>query len=200
MSAFEKNSLGWQLEQLQQRITEWWELQTTRFAGSIPELPWPGWLNSSLVQTLAKIIFWLLVAWLSVWIVWQIRRWFPFYLRQMRSQFKQTANNASKTSVKELLIDDWLRKAQQLQQRGNYGGACRCLYMAMLQQLHEGGIAPHQGSRTDEEYGQIIQQLAYPQPYQKLLMTHQELCFGDLQASLSLWETCQQAYREIDSK
>ena len=198
MAAFENNNLGWQLYQLQQRIAEWWELQNTKFAGSVLELPWPAWFNSPLVEIIAKIIFWLLVCGLLVWIIGQIRRWFRFYLRQIRP-IKQTAYSIGKTSVKELLVDDWLAQAQQLQQQGNYGGACQCLYMAMLQKLHERGIALHQGSRTDGEYWQIIEQLAYSQPYQQLLMTHQELCFGNLQASLSLWKTCQQAYREIEN-
>ena len=198
--SFEKNSLGWQVYQLQQRIGEWWELQTIKLSKNILDIPLPSWLNSALVETIAKVIFWVLVAWLLIWITWQIQRWFLLYLPSLKTPVNPAASRTIKTPIQELSVANWLAKAQQLQQQGNYRGACQCLYRAMLQQLHDRGIAPHQSSRTDGEYGQIIEQLSQPQPYQKLLKVHQELCFGNAQASFSLLETCQQAYREIEEK
>jgi hypothetical protein len=72
--------------------------------------------------------------------------------------------------------------------------------MAMLQRLNDTGIVQHEPSRTDGEYLQLlIQQLPQPRPYQTLLMTHQQLCFSNVEASPSLFEQCQQAYREIEA-
>ncbi|MBD0347133.1 MAG: DUF4129 domain-containing protein, partial [Coleofasciculus sp. Co-bin14] len=61
------------------------------------------------------------------------------------------------------------------------------------------GLVPHQSSRTDGEYLQLIQQLPKPTPYQTLLVTHQELCFSNTEASRSVFDQCQEAYREIDA-
>ena len=68
----------------------------------------------------------------------------------------------------------------------------------MLQQLHERKIVPHQSSRTDGEYGKLIAKIPQPQPYQQLLQIHQELCFGNCSASMSVVETCWQAYKKIE--
>jgi hypothetical protein len=68
----------------------------------------------------------------------------------------------------------------------------------MLQRLNDTGIVKDQPSRTDGEYLQLVQQLPQPQPYQTLLITHQELSFSNAEASPSLFDECQQAYREIE--
>ncbi|NEQ27810.1 MAG: DUF4129 domain-containing protein, partial [Microcoleus sp. SIO2G3] len=113
-------------------------------------------------------------------------------------QTSQFSPKLPQTSVSELSVAGWLERSQKFQQQGNYQEACLCLYRAMLQRLNDAGIAPHQSSRTDGEYLQLIRQLPQPQPYQTLLMTHQQLCFSNTEASPSVFEQCQQAYREIE--
>ncbi|HEY9905306.1 MAG TPA: DUF4129 domain-containing protein [Candidatus Sericytochromatia bacterium] len=197
-SSFEKNSLGWQLYQLQQRIGEWWELQTSRFVPNLPNTSSPSWLKSPLLWTIAKVAFWLVLAFLLSWAALQIMRRLSPYFYGWRNQLHKSTDKA-RTPNSEASVTSWLQRSQKFQQQGNYREACLCLYMAMLQRLNDTGIAKDQASRTDGEYLQLVQQLPQPQPYQTLLMTHQELCFSNTEASRSLFDECQQAYREIEA-
>ncbi|HBB33677.1 MAG TPA: hypothetical protein DDZ80_01075 [Cyanobacteria bacterium UBA8803] len=198
--SYENNSLAWQLQQVQQRVGEWWELQVSRFLPSQPDEPdlsWLSWLNSPILAIIAKAVFWLLLAFLLSWTALQfLQRWQP-YIKALRNPLSQLSDRETTTSVRELSVAGWLERSQKFQQQENYREACLCLYRAMLQRLHDRGVAPHQLSRTDGEYLELVQQLPQPRSYQVLLMTHQQLCFSNADASSSLLEQCQQAYREI---
>ncbi|CAA9242792.1 hypothetical protein AVDCRST_MAG92-1605 [uncultured Coleofasciculus sp.] len=139
-----------------------------------------------------------MLALLLSWTALQIMRRLSPYFYSLTNQIKQSADN-TKLLDKDLSIARWLQQAQKFQQQGNYRDACLCLYKAMLQRLNDSGVVLHQPSRTDGEYLQLVQQLPQSQPYQTLIMTHQELCFSNTEASLSLFEQCQQAYREIEA-
>jgi hypothetical protein len=197
-NSVETTSLEWQFFQLQQRISEQWELIGIKLMKNIPDIPLPSWLYSPLAGVIAKVVFWLLVAWLLIWLTWKIQRLVKLYLRGMKPKINQAISPTVKTPFQECSVAHWVAQAQQLQQQENYRGACQCLYQAMLQQLHERGIVPQQASRTDGEYWQIIEKSTQPQPYQQLFRVHQELCFGNLRASFALFESCWQAYREIE--
>jgi len=197
--SFEKTSFGWQLSQLQQRVGEWWELQTSRFAPNLPDVSVPSWLDSRVVWIIAKAAFWVILALLLSWAALQIMRLLSPYFYTLTNQLSQPADRATKTSDSELSVAGWLQRSQKFQQQGNYREACLCLYMAMLQRLNDTGLVPHQSSRTDGEYLQLIQQLPKPTPYQTLLVNHQELCFSNTEASRSVFDQCQEAYREIDA-
>lgn len=194
--SFEKNGIGWQLGQLQRRIGEWLEL---KFSQTLPNGSLPSWLDSPLVKQIARIAFWVIVGLLVAWAVWQIWRLLRPYFYTLTNPLGQLDNKATKPSASELSIAAWLQKAQKFQQQGNYHEACLCLYQAMLQRLNDKELAPHQPSRTDGEYLQLVQQFPQPKPYQVLLATHQRLCFSNAEATRSLFDQCQQAYREIEA-
>ncbi|AFY76612.1 hypothetical protein Ple7327_1211 [Pleurocapsa sp. PCC 7327] len=195
--SFEKNNVVWQIQQLQQRVGEWWELRTSQFTNNLnlPSASW-DWINFSLLWETTKVILISLLVLLIIGAAWQIWQLLSPFLYHLGEQSNDRDRNKQE---KELSITDWLRRSQQYQQQGDYYKAFQCLYLAVLQRLNDRGIAPHQASRTDGEYLQIIQQLPHPQAYQFLLMTHQRLCFGSGQASLSLLEECQQAYRDLEA-
>jgi hypothetical protein len=195
--SFEKNSIGWQLGQLQQRIGEWWELQISRFSGNQPDVSAPTWWESPILWLIVKAAFWLLVGLLLTWLVWQLWQLLRPYVYSLRKPLSQPSDRATKTPKNELSVAAWLQRSQKFQQQGNYREACFCLYMAMLQRLNDTGIAQHQPSRTDGEYLQLVRQLPQPQPYQTLLATHEQLCFSNTEASRSVFDECQQAYQEI---
>ncbi len=197
--SFEKDSLGWQLSQLQQRFGEWWELQLSRFSPNPSNASLPSWWNLPMIQMLAKATFWLILALLLTWIGLQIWRWLRPYLYSLTHSLNQPAQKVTQTPAQSLSVAGWLQRSQKFQQQGNYREACRALYMAMLQQLHDNGIAPHESSRTDGEYLKLVQQLPQPKPYRTLLMTHQQLCFSNTEASSADFEQCQQAYQEIEA-
>ena len=196
VSSYQKNSLGWQLQQLQQRIGEWWELQISRIdntSSSKQPFDLDFSILGKIIEVVSSIILVLLVSW-AILRLWQ--RLNP-YLNTLRNSLARSVNQASKKTTPQLSADAWLTKSKQFQEQANYRQACRCLYMAMLQQLNDNGIILHQASRTDGEYLQLIQQLPQPQPYQLLLMTHQKLCFSTARVSSSLFEECQQAYETM---
>jgi len=192
-SSFDKTNLGWQLRQLQQRIQEWWELKTPQ---NIPNVKLPSWFNSPILWAIAKAAFWLILALLAVWASWQIWQLLRFYIHNFKKR-NQTTDESANTTIKDLSVAEWLLRSQKLQQQGKYRQACRCLYMAVLQRLNDGGIAVHQPSRTDGEYLQLIQQLPQPAPYETLITIHEQLYFGNTEASSSIFEQCQQAYQQI---
>jgi hypothetical protein len=194
-NAFEKNNLGWQLGQLRQRVWEWFELKTSQTFSDISLPPWWDW---PILQFIAKVVAFATLALLLTWIIWQLWQLLRPYIYSLRKQLRQPADRVTTTESSELSVAAWLQRSQKFQQQGNYREACRCLYMAMLQRLHDSGIAPHQSSRTDGEYLQLIQQLPQPTPYQTLLVTHQRLCFSQADVSRSVFDQCQQAYREIE--
>lgn len=190
---FEKTNFGWQLQQLQRQLGEWIELEFSK--RNLEDWSLPDWLkNLSLPDWLLKAIFWGIVAFLLIWISWQLWRVWGSSL----SAIPRMRNlNQQPTTISELTVSDWLKRSQIFQRQGNYAEACRCLYMAMLQQLNDTGIIPHQPSRTDGEYSQLIQDLPQYHSYETLLATHEKACFGNTEISTLEFEQCQQAYREI---
>lgn len=144
--AFEKSSWGWQLSQMQQRISEWWELKTAQTLG---DMKFPSWLDSPLIGTMAKAVFWIILAGLLTWVAWQSWQVLRPYIYRLRKQINNLENGAAKTPNKDLTVANWIQQSQKFQQQGNYREACICLYMAMLQRLNDSGIVPHQSRRTD---------------------------------------------------
>jgi len=195
--SFEKTNLGWQIGQLQQRAGEWWELQTSRFASNLPQMSLPSWWDSPIWGTLARLAFWLILAVLLSWLALRIIGLLSPYFYALRNPLSQSVDGGTKLSESELSVAGWWERSQKFQQRGNYREACLSLYHGMLQRLNDTGIAPHQPSRTDGEYLQLIPPQLPSRAYQTLLMIHQQLCFSNLEASPSVFEECQQAYREI---
>jgi len=192
MGEFEKNNIGWQLSQLQQQIGEWIELQTMRLNNNMPQLPEgiPEWVVERL-----KAISWIIAIVLLLWLAWYVWQWLEPYMLRVRTRRAGYRSTQSKTS--EISVEAWLKQSQLYFSQGNYREACRCLYMATLQLLHERAIASHQLSRTDREYIQLVQQLPQSQSYRTLITTHEQLCFSDGEILPETFERCQQAYREI---
>jgi Domain of unknown function (DUF4129) len=193
-SSFEKTNFSWQLGQWQQQVQEWWELKTTQIEP--PNLKLPSWLDSPIWWAIAQAIFWVIVTLLAVWASWQIWQLLRFYIHNFKKRNK-TTDGSAQTTIKDVSVAQWLLRSQKLQQQGKYRQACRCLYMALLQRLNDAGIALHQPSRTDGEYLQLIQELPQPVPYETLITIHQQLYFGNAEASASTFEQCQQAYQQI---
>lgn len=198
IASFEKTNFVWQLEQKLQQMGEWFELQISQFKPKLPNASLPSWLYSPLLWKIINVIFWIMLALLASWAVLQVIRRLNPYVYNLTNQLKDSTNQAN-ISDHNLSIARWLQQAQKFQQKGNYREACLCLYKAMLQRLNDKGIAPHQPSRTDGEYLQLVQQFPQPQPYQTLLVTHQQLCFSNTEASSVMFEQCQQAYQEIET-
>ena len=193
-SSFEKTNFGWQLGQSQQRFLEWWELKTTQIEP--PNLKPPSWFDSPIWWAIAKAAFWVILALLAVCVSWQIWQMLRFYVHNFKKRNQQNDVGAKQT-IEDSSVAEWFLRSQKMQQQGQYRQACRCLYMAVLQRLNDAGIAVNQASRTDGEYLQLIEQLPQPAPYETVIAIHQQLYFGNAEASQSTFEQCQQAYQQI---
>ncbi len=194
---YQNDSISWKLQLLQQRIEEWWELQTRN---TISNVSLPDWLESPLLNNFLKVIAWSILILIVAWLLWQIGIILRPYLSLLLSQIQKTENREQQNKLKELPASGWLDKAQQFQQRGDYQEACICLYMAVLQNLHEQSIISHQSSRTDGEYLNLVRKTKSFPLYQKILITHQEICFGNRVVSEEVFRECRQAYGQIAAK
>ena len=192
---FKQNSLGWRSHLLEQRIQEWWELQSSRLADNTPDVPILD-LDAEWLRLFVKILLWSITAAILVWLTWQLWLLLRPYVRTWQKQQQQSRQLSDRQTVIELSIDEWLERSQNFQKQRDYRQAIFCLYQAMLQQLSDRGIIPNLSSRTDREYLKLIQQsqISPAQSYQLLLNTHEQLCFTNQDADKSLWQQCQQAY------
>ena len=198
IAMYEKSNLGWRFYLLQKRLQEWWELKAIQVARGVEEVPLFAWLDSEVVKFIARVTFWAILALVIIWLVWQSTNLLSRYFYTLRRDFPQPLIGFNQTKIKSLGVSGWLGLALQFEQQRNYRDACLCLYCAMLQLLDDRGIAPQEESRTDGEYLRLVSYLPQWLSYQTLIMTHQRLCFGRFDASLSLFEECLQAYREIE--
>lgn len=187
--SFQRTNLDWQFQQWSQRIGEWIEL---RLGNSLDSTPFP-----TVSPGFVEVVFWLIVALLVGWLGWQLFRLLRPYLGQ-RSPRSPLQRQSSLTRTEPQTAANWLQQAQTFQRQGNYREACRALYLAMLQRLNDAKRVPHQSSRTDGEYLQLVQQLAQPQPYQTLIATHEQLCFSDAPISAEAFDRCQSAYQQLE--
>lgn len=188
--SFEKTNWGWQIGQLQQRVSEWWELQTSQLPAmprSEVETPMLGDIVSIAIGAIAVLV--------CCWMGWRfLQEFFPYFLKKPRTRARGRTTQTSES----MTVASWLQRSRKFQQQGNYREACRCLYLAMLQRLNDTQIAPHQLSRTDGEYLQLIPPNIPVNSYQILLKNHEEICFGNADITWDNFEQCQRAYREIE--
>ena len=198
--AFEKNNWGWQWQQWQQQAGEWIELQFSQMQPNVPHVPGvalPEWLGE-LLWRLVQGTFWLTLVVLVTWLGWQVWQLWGHSVTAFPSLWRNLAEKTQAVPVREVSLSEWLRRSQEFQRQGNYQEACRCLYMAMLQRLNDTGIAPHQPSRTDGEYQEVVQYLEPNQPYELLLATHKRLCFGNAEITPEIFAQCWDAYGAIN--
>lgn len=192
MSNFRKTDFWWQWRQLQQRLSEWLELQLQQ-----SDQPKPRNSNPEFLQWLAPYLTWGLGLILGGLLLFIIVRGFCSWQTQ-RSQ-RQLLNQL-KEAVRESSVDrhEWLKRAQRYQRQGDFTQAARSLYFAMLQNLHDRQIIPDQRSRTDQEYAAMTRQLAEPTAFATLLQTHERIKFAGDQLSAPDYQRCQQAYSVTD--
>lgn len=85
----------------------------------------------------------------------------------------------------------WKEEAHILAAQGQWRGACRALFLSLLQSLHEAGIAELAPAKTNYEYYRSL--AAYPsvQPYfSQLSRLVEDLWFGGSQAARESYENC----------
>lgn len=189
---YERTSLDWQFQLWRQQFGEWWERIFDRRPVNIPEV-WqlPEWLQRGL--------FWLMVVSAATWATWQLYKLLQPYWTTWQQHPQWHHRVATTSNRNSASIAEWLHRSRTAQQQGNYREACRALYMAALQQLHDRHLIGQEPSRTDGEYLYLTQQFDPAQPYQTLIQTHEQLYFGSEVASAELFDRCWQAYQQIEA-
>ena len=192
-TSFDKNDWNWQLEQFQRRVGEWIEVNI--FPVAEETIRGTDW---SIADWIVNAIIW--VAWIILgsaiaWLVWQLFQALRPYLETI-GWIRPRLRTEEKAIIAPP-VTEWEQRSQTFAGQGNYREACRSLYMAMLQRLHETTLAPQQPSRTDGEYLQLLRMIPRWQTYKVLLNTHERLCFNDEMLSALTFEQCQQAYQEL---
>jgi hypothetical protein len=192
---FEKNSIGWQLQQVKQSVGEAIEqfLSNLRLnpnpskPQSPPNIDW-NWL-AYWRYFLMTVVILILVVWL-VWWLWPIVRG---AMARQREESMEPGTVVPTRSASLLLQD-----ARDYSGRGNYREACRALYLATLQQLNDRKILPHQLSRTDGEYARMVEPLNTAKAHQAILNIHEQITFRPGSVDAATFEACEQAYGTID--
>lgn len=198
---FKQTSLAWQIELLQQRIGEWWELLIIKLSRNLPKSSAQEWenLDREWLKVLVKLMFWSIIAVILVWLTWQLWLWLrPYFLRWQRSR-KQLSNLDYPKTESTLSTNQWITKSLEYQKQRDYRQAIFCLYQGMIQQLSDRQIISNSLSRTDREYLTSLNQLNLNQlnAYKLLLNTHEKLCFSSQAASKNLWDECQRAFQSL---
>lgn len=122
---------------------------------------------------------------------------------------RSRAVSAMPTSVAEERpkpVREWLELAQSLQLSGDYGGACRALYMALLHRLQEAGWLRVQPHWTNGEYLRELERLfqlgerspAVRRGIQHLFQIHSRSHYGGEAVDAQTLATCQAAYFEVE--
>ena len=190
-TAAEKSSLRWQLEQLQQQLGEWIEVKLRSDDRDWNFDFFPKWLWPLLVK-----LVWLALAGLIFWFGYRVI--YP-YLQQWVGRTKQTKSELVQP-VQVFTVNELLAKSQQFQRAGDYTQASRWLYLAMLQRLNDANLIPHQDSRTDREYIQVLSTVPIVSVGEILVSIHEQLHFGNRQIASVDFDRCQQAYRQIEEQ
>ena len=207
---YNSSSLGWQVRQGWQRLSEWMEYRADQTDIDWPDWNWPDWwpdwdwLNGEWSPLIGQVLFWGAVSAITIWLSWLLFRALEPSIARWLEQEQSWINLGQKQNAKEdnaRTAKDWWQQAQALAKQGHYGEACKALYQATLQQLHDSQRLLHNPSRTDGEYLEKLEEgQSLPRPYQLLIGTHERLVFGSSIASAEMFQRCRKAYEEIQKK
>lgn len=129
---------------------------------------------SNLLQVGIYIVTGIALIWLCVLL----------YRRARTARTTTAQSTRGATMVEELLDSEgWRKQAEKLAAAGDYKGACRALYLSLLQRLHENEIAVFAPAKTNYEY--MYSLAKYPDiqaPFRELAERVEVIWFGNKDA------------------
>ncbi len=195
--AIQKTSLAWELRHLGKNFSEWLQYQLANQDNTPPEDLPPSF---ALPEWIGNLLFWLAIAAGVLWLTWVLVQLLDRYSAHTRGRTPRQPQIETLIAEPERTVAAWLREARDHEQQGNWRGACRALYFAALQVLHDREWVPHLVSRTDGEYLQAIEPLKRRRPLQLLIRTHERSHFGADPLTAANLQHCRQAYEEITKR
>jgi len=112
----------------------------------------------------------------------------------------KTTKGAS--AVEEILdAEGWFRQAEKLAASADYKGACRAVYLSLLQQLHENKIAVFAPAKTNFEYSYTLAK--YPSiqtPFKQLAERVEVIWFGNREATTEDFDLSKQQLLGMDDE
>lgn len=189
MATYQKSNLSWQLQLLNQNLREWLAWQRDRLWGQAPDFDLPQidhwqWWEGFLLHSLLWVVIALAIAVIGL----NYKTWRHYWL-QFQGLSRQATPVAPPASIQQ-----WGNLAQAAAQQGHYAQACRYLYLATLQTLHDRHLIDQSPARTDREYTSLVEGLPASGAYQTIFNLHQKLCFGSGTASPQLFKRFEQAF------
>lgn len=199
VATYRTTSLGWETRKLLSRFNQWVSYQGEQTDIDAPDLPQWSW-----PEEIARVLSWVVLAGLTLWLCWLLYKALEPLVRAWweREQHWLSLGANKAPAAETYSVGHWMRLAQQAVKQGNYKEACRALYRATLQQLHDTQTLLHDPSRTDGEYLETLRKKlspggSLPRPYQLLIGTHERLVFGSAIASAEMFKRCRRAYEEV---
>ncbi|MBF2098387.1 MAG: DUF4129 domain-containing protein [Gloeomargaritaceae cyanobacterium C42_A2020_066] len=181
---FERTDVAWQGRLLLQHLGETWE---SLWAGN-PTLP--SWPDVDLDPLWWRGLLWLLLTTLAVGLVLGLR-----HARWRRPTFRIPRRPAGRRGSPS--VQNELAQAQALAHQGAYGEAARCLYRALLQDLHDQSLIAHSPGRPDGEYQRLLQDLPLAAGCEVLILTHEQWRFAGRPVSAEGYQDCLWAYERF---
>jgi len=195
---FQQSSVGWELQQLTQRINEWVEARWRQDPPASPSVDLPQW---QIPEWLVAAFFWALLGGLCGWWLWKM---FPTFQRlwfQVQTQVLNRSLLTAPPQPKRHSPQHWIVQSQKLARQEQYSAACRALYFALLQWFHDQALIPESPSRTDGEYVALLLMLRFTPPQIDsaaiVLQIHQRLCFSDQAINQQDFLACQNAIQHL---
>jgi hypothetical protein len=120
----------------------------------------PSSTDSQAISLLLQVVIWAMaIATVLVLVYTLVRR-----VSRIKKQFANKTRGAS--DIEELQdAAGWRRQAERLALQNEYKGACRALYLSLLQGFHEHGITEFSPARTNYEYSYALAK--YPEMQQR---------------------------------
>lgn len=197
--AFQKSSLGWELQQLAQRINEWIEARWREESPASPPFDLPQW---DIPEWLVRGFFWALLAGILGWWLWKIGPTLKRLWVQWGSQILDRSLLTAPPQTQPQSPQHWLLRSQKLARQEQYPEACRALYFALLQWFHEQAIIPQSLSRTDGEYVALLAKARFTTTQIDsaaiVIEIHQRLCFSTQSIDQQEFLQCQKAIQRLN--
>jgi hypothetical protein len=141
-------------------------------------------LDSRNMSNLLQVAIYLVTAVAAIALIFLLVKW-------ARTVGGDTAKSTKGASAVEEILDasGWRRQAEKLAAAGDYKGACRAVYLCLLQSLHENEIAVFAPAKTNYEYSYTLAK--YPNiqaPFRELAERVEVIWFGNKEASKEDYE------------